>query len=79
MVLPIDYESRDVAAIVSDDKIFECRYENAWQSAADHFPISLTMPVGIGAIGVEVAIPWLMNLLPEGEPLLAMTRLLGAW
>jgi serine/threonine-protein kinase HipA len=35
------------------------------------------MPLGAPRYGPEVAVPWLMNLLPEGEPLRAMTRALG--
>lgn len=78
MRLPIRYEKQDVAAIVYDEKVFECRYDGAWQSAADNFPVSLTMPVSDEVITADVALPWLMNLLPEGEPLRAMTRVLGA-
>lgn len=35
------------------------------------------MPLATAEHGPDVAIPWLMNLLPEGEPLRAMTRALG--
>jgi serine/threonine-protein kinase HipA len=35
------------------------------------------MPLAQAAHGPEVVAPWLMNLLPEGEPLRAMTRALG--
>lgn len=78
MMLPIRYEDRGVATILYDEKVFEWRYEGAWQSAADRFPVSLTMPVTDKMIGADVVVPWLMNLLPEGEPLRAMTRVLGA-
>lgn len=40
-------------------------------------PISLTLPLSAADHGAEALVPWLMNLLPEGEPLRAMTRALG--
>ncbi|MBA4226433.1 MAG: hypothetical protein C0456_07350 [Hyphomonas sp.] len=35
------------------------------------------MPLRQEIAGPEIATPWLMNLLPEGEPLRAMTRAFG--
>lgn len=77
MILPIRYENRDVGTFASDEQIHEWRYEDTWLNAADRFPVSLTMPLGEEAVGAKVVLPWLMNLLPEGEPLRAMTRVLG--
>lgn len=52
-------------------------YEAAWSESPRAFPISLTMPLGRSQYPAEVVLPWLMNLLPEGEPLRAMTRAMG--
>jgi len=53
------------------------RYAAAWRRRADAFPVSLAMPLSHETAGPDIAAPWLMNLLPEGEPLRAMTRALG--
>ena len=78
MILPIRYESREVGTFALEEQISGWRYEDTWLNAPDHFPVSLTMPLGEEAIAANVVLPWLMNLLPEGEPLRAMTRVLGA-
>lgn len=78
MKLPIRYENREVATFASDERASEWRYDSTWLDAADRFPVSLTMPLSDEATAGEVVIPWLMNLLPEGEPLRALTRVLGA-
>lgn len=77
MILPIRYEDRTVAQVTSGESL-KLRYDSAWLEAPDRFPISLTMPLGEGATNEKVAITWLMNLLPEGHPLRALTRMLGA-
>lgn len=53
------------------------RYEPAWVTSRGAFPISLTMPLNRPEHTADVVLPWLMNLLPEGEPLRAMTRAMG--
>lgn len=78
MILSMRYEGREIAAIATGERAFELRYNNDWLSASDAFPISLNMPLGEVGFGEEIVIPWLMNLLPEGEPLRAMSRALGA-
>lgn len=52
-------------------------YREAWRSAPGAFAISLSMPLAQPVWGPDVALPWLMNLLPEGEPMRAMQRALG--
>ncbi|WP_268238458.1 HipA N-terminal domain-containing protein [Novosphingobium indicum] len=42
-------------------------------SSPDRFPLSLAMPLQSEAYDGKLVLPWLMNLLPEGEPLRAMT------
>lgn len=53
-------------------------YDDAWLSSAVRFPLSLSMPLSAKEWGPGVILPWLMNLLPEGAPLRALTRALGA-
>ena len=52
-------------------------YDETWPGRPDAFAISLTMPLTQAAWSADVATPWLMNLLPEGQPLSALARALG--
>lgn len=76
--LPVLHDDRLVATIEADGGVARLRYDEQWRTAADRFPISLSMPISDQPHGAESLVPWLMNLLPEGEPLRAMTRALGA-
>lgn len=78
MDLPVHYEDRLVAMISADAQATRLAYADAWGSSADNFPISLAMPIRPEPYEVDQVLPWLMNLLPEGEPLRAMMRALGA-
>lgn len=78
MDLPIHFDRRLVATISADEHATRLTYDNAWLAAPDRFPVSLAMPLQTEPYGDELVLPWLMNLLPEGEPLRAMTRALGA-
>lgn len=78
MDLPVHFENRLVATIRVDAQATRLTYDEAWLSSPDRFPVSLAMPLRPEAYGSELVLPWLMNLLPEGEPLRAMTRALGA-
>lgn len=77
MSLPIYAADQLVARIESDGDGPWLNYAEAWRGAGDSFPVSLTMPLAQPRHGPEVTVPWLMNLLPEGEPLRAVTRALG--
>ena len=77
MILPIYADARVVASIDADGDGPRVRYDEGWPATDDAFPISLSMPLATAVHGSEVAVPWLMNLLPEGEPLRAMTRAIG--
>ena len=77
MTLPIYADARPVAIIEADREGPRIDYQETWRQDGDRFPISLSMPLGTSRHGPEVAVPWLMNLLPEGEPLRAMTYALG--
>jgi serine/threonine-protein kinase HipA len=76
--LPVHFEQRRVATIVADAHTTTLTYDDAWRGAPDRFPVSLSMPLGAEPYGGERVFPWVMNLLPEGDPLRAMTRALGA-
>ncbi|AMU93092.1 phosphatidylinositol kinase [Sphingopyxis terrae subsp. terrae NBRC 15098] len=78
MDLPVHYEDRLVATISADAQTTRLAYADAWGSSADSFPVSLAMPIRPEPYEGGQVLPWLMNLLPEGEPLRAMTRALGA-
>lgn len=52
-------------------------YDSDWLARADAFPISLSMPLVRREWDADIVTPWLMNLLPEGEPLRAVARKLG--
>lgn len=77
MLLPVRYDGRQVATISVDANEVSLAYHPAWLSEPGRFPVSLTMPLDDAAYGQEILLPWLMNLLPEGEPLRAMMRALG--
>lgn len=74
---PIFADQDMVAEILTDQGAPSIRYEDAWRGGAHAFPISLTMPLERAEHAPEIVVPWLMNLLPEGEPLRAMTRAIG--
>lgn len=78
MLLPIHYDNRPVATILADASDVHLRYDADWLGSPDRFPISLIMPLGDAPYDAGAILPWVMNLLPEGEPLRAMTRALGA-
>jgi len=67
--------------VVADIEVGETgltlRYDPAWRARRGAFPVSLSMPLAQSEHGPEHLAPWLMNLLPEGEPLRTMGRLLG--
>lgn len=78
MELALHYEDRLVATISADGAAIRLAYDAAWLSESDRFPISLAMPLQSEVHDGELVLPWMLNLLPEGEPLRAMTRALGA-
>jgi serine/threonine-protein kinase HipA len=77
MSRPIFDDQNLVAVIETDPAPLVLRYEQSWTADRNAFPISLTMPLDRGEHPADLVIPWLMNLLPEGEPLRAMTRAMG--
>jgi serine/threonine-protein kinase HipA len=75
--LPVLYEGRTVATIRAVANSMSLVYDDSWLSAPDRFPVSLAMPPRREAYDGALVLPWLMNLLPEGEPFRAMIRALG--
>ncbi|MDB5584193.1 MAG: phosphatidylinositol kinase [Bradyrhizobium sp.] len=67
MALPIFADRLPVGVIDADREGPRIIYERSWREARNAFPISLSMPLSAAAWSAEVATPWLMNLLPEGE------------
>jgi HipA-like protein len=66
-----------VGAILADDDGLRFRYDDGWRTNERRFPLSLSMPPTDIDGGPPTVTPWLSNLLPEGEPLQAVTRALG--
>jgi serine/threonine-protein kinase HipA len=77
MSLPVFFETTEAAVVEATEAGAVVRYSPAWRADPDAIPLSLTMPLAQPEHPPEVVTPWLMNLLPEGEPLRAMTRAVG--
>jgi serine/threonine-protein kinase HipA len=77
MSLPVFFETAEAAVIEATPAGAVLRYAPAWRADPAAIPLSLTMPLAAPEHSPEVVTPWLMNLLPEGEPLRAMTRAIG--
>ena len=58
------YEHLPVGRLITENG-WRFEYDPSWESLRAAFPISLTMPLGSGAISHERLLPWLANLLPE--------------
>jgi serine/threonine-protein kinase HipA len=71
------YRDRPIAEVTPSPAGPTLTYEEAWRGWPDAFPVSLSMPMDQAAWPPELVVPWLMNLLPEGEPMRAMQRALG--
>ncbi len=77
MTLPLFHEAAPIADITPHPDGPMLQYRPEWLQSPDAFPISLSMPLGDRIWTSAVVAPWLMNLLPEGDPLRAMMRALG--
>jgi serine/threonine-protein kinase HipA len=76
-MLPVFFERTPVGEIQVSENGPAFRYHEEWRRARDAFPVSLSMPLTEAEWGPVFIMPWLMNLLPEGEPLRAMSHALG--
>lgn len=52
-------------------------YDPRWLRTRGNFPLSVTLPLQPGLFPDEVITPWLANLLPEEDQLIALSRALG--
>ena len=77
MSLPVFFENLVVGELITGQDGTRLRYAATWLERRDAFPISLSMPLSSDIYGPEIVVPWLMNLLPEGQPLRAMAQALG--
>lgn len=66
-----------VGRIRHTDENFAFAYNPEWLAYKANFPISLSMKLRLEPYPHQVIMPWLMNLLPEGDPLAAASRALG--
>ena len=74
--IAIRFEERAVASV--DPTTGELVYDPNWLETDDSFPISLSMPLEQGPmVAGALTIPWLSNLLPEGDPLRALSEMTG--
>ncbi|MDP3377763.1 MAG: HipA domain-containing protein, partial [Brevundimonas sp.] len=71
------HRDRPVAEVTPSPTGPTLTYDEAWRASREAFPVSLSMPIDQAAWPPEVVVPWLINLLPEGEPMRAMQRALG--
>lgn len=77
MRLPVLSDEGPVGEVLISQEGPSFRYAASWRHARNAYPVSLSMALSQELWGPETTAPWLMNLLPEGEPLRAMTRALG--
>ena len=83
--MKIYYERRCVAEIEPTERGPSLRYDPDWLATKQAFPISLRMPLPNSRAGgqaqqefsPEIVTPWIANLLPEGDALDAISRLMG--
>lgn len=77
-LIPVYYDQFTVGQIsVGPDGTVGFRYEPRWLATTGAFPLSVTMPLQSGTFPDPVIAPWLANLLPEEQQLLAVSRTLG--
>lgn len=71
------HRDRPVAEVTPSSAGPTLTYAETWRASPEAFPVSLSMSMEEAAWPPEVVVPWLLNLLPEGEPMRAMQRALG--
>ena len=76
--IPVYYDQFVVGQIsVETDGTLGFRYEPRWLATTGAFPLSLSMPLRAGPFLDTLIAPWLANLLPEEQQLVALSRTLG--
>lgn len=77
-LIPIYHDQFILGQItVESDGTLGFQYEPKWLATTGAFPLSVTMPLRSGAFPDTVIAPWLANLLPEEQQLMAVSRTLG--
>lgn len=77
-VVPVYYDQFIVGQIsVAPDGKLGFQYEPRWLATTGAFPLSVTMPLRAEPFSDAVIAPWLANLLPEEQQLVAVSRTLG--
>lgn len=74
---PVFYETLLVGMIHTDTRGSCFTYDESWLSRTGSFQISLTMPFGRPVMEHHVIMPWLANLLPEGNDISTIARRSG--
>ena len=83
--MKIYYETRCVAELLPTEQGARLRYDPEWLATKQAFAISLRMPLPKMRAGrdtdheftPDIVTPWIANLLPEGDALDAISRLMG--
>jgi serine/threonine-protein kinase HipA len=76
--IPVHYDQFVVGQIsVATDGTLGFQYEPRWLATTGAFPLSVTMPLRAGPFDETLIAPWLANLLPEEQQLVAVSRTLG--
>ena len=76
--MKIFFKQHEVAQIQKDNTGINLIYNDEWKNLNCSFPISITMPLAAKYHGPEKILPWIMNLLPEGDHLKTIARIIGA-
>lgn len=75
--IPVYFEEAPVGQIRIGAGDFEFAYDPSWADHPPAFPVSVLAPLHSSGMSAEQFVPWLANLLPEGEPLANVGRALG--
>ena len=78
MNLPVFYDSQIVGLITTTETGPSFTYDASWAEIPNAFPVSLSMPIRSTTYDAGVLVPWLSNLLPEGDALHSMGLNIGA-
>jgi len=62
---------------VHDEERISFTYDQRWLATSGNFPLSITIPLRAGEFDDQIIAPWLANLLPEEQQLMALSRALG--
>jgi serine/threonine-protein kinase HipA len=62
---------------VHDKERLGFTYDPRWLATTGNFPLSVTIPLVPGEFDDQIIAPWLANLLPEEQQLMALSRALG--